>query len=184
MPAVASSSTLADAQKPRITGPPRRSAPPSAHRARRPTPIRRHPDKAVPVHPASPAATDRARGDASPTQPVPGDERNPAPEPAVTNEDHVSIGRGMPAAPASLPGWKGLPERVDVLGVLTQPSSTRPAQGQQIAHPRTWPRLAIGGMALEHTGRCRKGAALRAPFLAPAMLARMRRDAPRRLDFP
>ncbi len=44
---------------------------------------------------------------------------SPVPEPAAPNEDRVSIGRSMPAAPASLQGWAGLPEKVDVLGVLT-----------------------------------------------------------------
>ena len=118
MPAVASSSTLADAPD----TPHHRAVPGNEHTRLHTervasTLTRRHPGRAVPVHPASSAATDRARGDASPTQPVPGDEREPCSQNLPRRiKDRVSIGRSMPAAPASLPGWGGLPEKVDVLG--------------------------------------------------------------------
>jgi hypothetical protein len=171
-------------QTPASQGRPRRRARPHTPRASLPTPIRRRPDRAVPIHPASPAATCAPGGAASPTQPVPGDEHEPCPRTCprrglrLDRREHA--GGTRVAA-----GWAGLPGEGGRAGGVHHPALIREMEpGATQSHTEGLAQPAPGDGFLIAPG----GAGwlpLSLPFfLAPAMVARMRRDASWRLDFP
>ena len=94
-----------------------------------------------------------ARRGVSPTQPVPGDEHEPCPR-TCRGEDCASIGRSMPAAPASLPGGAGLPGEGERAGGVHHPALTREMEpGGTRSHskglaqpaPGKWLWIAPGG---------------------------------------
>ena len=75
-------------------------------------------------------------------------------------------------------------DKMDVRVMLTLPS---PARWEREAPVRTEDQLVSvtwGSPSDTHHGRGSKGSRFLSAFLAPAMLARMRRDAVMRLDFP
>ncbi len=183
MPAVASSSTLADVpDTPHHRAVPETSTPvrtPSASPHANPPPPRQGragPSRVVGRH--EPRRRIPVRPSRCPTM-----NANPAREPAGTNKDCVPIGWSMPAAPASLPGGQGYRRRWTCWGCSPCPHPRDQPKGNRSRTPHLARLTAQGNGSGTHQA-VPEGAALPATFLAPAMLARMRRDAPWRLDFP
>ena len=159
MLAVARSSTWPTRQTPASQGRPRCRARPHTPRAWL-TPLRRHPDRAVLIHPASPAATCAPGGDASPTQRVSGDEHEPCPR---------TCPRRMRTACRSAGACRRHPLRCRVGRATGRrwpcrgcsspcPRPRDGARGNPIAH-QGLAAAGAGRMALDRTRRCRKAAA-------------------------